>query len=71
MRPCFDLSNKVFGNWKVIEQVDVPMHITSDRKKSYWHCICKCGYESIVLGTKLRCGRSKSCGCGLLKKEKK
>lgn len=33
------------------------------RKSALWRCICKCGKESIVEGTLLRSGHTKSCGC--------
>jgi hypothetical protein len=28
-----------------------------------WNCICDCGMERTVLGTSLRAGRTRSCGC--------
>lgn len=31
----------------------------------YWSCICDCGQEKDILGTSLRDGKSKSCGCGM------
>lgn len=33
------------------------------KKKSRWLCQCECGSAKIVLGSYLRCGTSKSCGC--------
>lgn len=66
IRPCYDLTGKCFGNWEVIERTDCPPHIAKSMKnKSYWLCICLCGYEGIIRGTILRSGRSKSCGCGI------
>ena len=32
-------------------------------KRSLWHCRCDCGGEKTVVGTKLREGAIKSCGC--------
>jgi hypothetical protein len=28
-----------------------------------WHCICDCGNEKVIIGTNLRKGLTKSCGC--------
>jgi hypothetical protein len=39
------------------------------RKNAYWICQCDCGNTTSVIGTKLRNGETKSCGC--LKKESK
>lgn len=36
-------------------------------KNCYWLCQCDCGNQTIVIGTKLRKGETKSCGC--LRKE--
>lgn len=37
---------------------------TSDRNwQARWECVCDCGETKIVLGTKLRSGATKSCGC--------
>lgn len=30
---------------------------------AYWRCICDCGQEVIIYGTRLRIGQTKSCGC--------
>ena len=30
-----------------------------------WHCICDCGNECDVVGTNLRTGHTKSCGCNI------
>ena len=29
----------------------------------FWRCVCDCGAESVVRGTHLRLGKTKSCGC--------
>jgi len=31
--------------------------------KSFWNCMCDCGNEIVVSGTKLKSGHTKSCGC--------
>lgn len=40
------------------------------RDKAMWHCLCDCGTETIVLGSSLRYGYSKSCGCKAVAKTK-
>lgn len=67
INPAFDLTGEEFGRWKVLEQVDPPDHI-KQRTKAYWLCECQCGRQIIVKANNLRTGRSKSCGCGTLKK---
>lgn len=34
-----------------------------DNRKCYWTCLCDCGKETRVVGTDLKSGNSKSCGC--------
>lgn len=34
-----------------------------DGKCYYWNCICDCGNKTTVIGTALRRGTTKSCGC--------
>ena len=34
-----------------------------DGRRYYWKCKCDCGQETIVQGTCLRSGNTKSCGC--------
>lgn len=53
-----DHTNKRFGRLQVLGPSD---------KRVYgnirWHCKCDCGNESIVFGSSLRAGKTKSCGC--------
>lgn len=56
-----DLTNKTFGKLKVIGKAE-SLKSTQEAK---WHCLCKCGGEIDVLGSSLRNGRTKSCGCML------
>jgi hypothetical protein len=54
---------KTYGYWKVL-------HIDTARGPSggvKWVCRCVCGNERSVPGLSLRNGRSKSCGCGVVK----
>lgn len=52
-----DLTNEVFGNWKVLRKGSVK------NGKVYWVCQCqKCGIEREVQGCSLRNGKSKGCG---------
>lgn len=32
-------------------------------RKQRWECVCDCGTHTIALGTELRSGHTKSCGC--------
>lgn len=53
-----DMTGQRFGRLVVIERA------TEKRRQGvYWHCRCDCGNEIDVLGTSLRCGDTKSCGC--------
>lgn len=52
-----DLSGKRFGRLVVLD-LD---HILN--RKSYWKCKCDCGNETVVLGSNLSKGTTKSCGC--------
>ena len=50
-----DITNEIFGNWKVLEYV-------SD---GYWMCECQCEAKTVrkIYGGTLRAGKTKSCGC--------
>ena len=65
-----DLKGQRFGMLTVIERAGSyrhdtlqvygpPLHATF----STWLCKCDCGREKVVLGTNLKGGRTKSCGC--------
>ncbi len=56
---CIDLTNQVFSRLTVIKR-----HKDNGKsRKAKWECKCSCGKETIVVGTKLRNGTTKSCGC--------
>ena len=59
MGKTIDLTGQKFGYWTVMYKSDKR---ASDRSVM-WHCVCKCGNEKDVVGTCLRNGSSKSCGC--------
>lgn len=57
MNNFIDLTGQRFGRLTVIERVP------SKTRNARWLCRCDCGNEKTVLGTTLRRGESKSCGC--------
>ena len=62
MGAFIDLTGKKFGRLTVQYKTD-----KKQRNEWIWHCLCDCGNEYNVIGSSLRAGRTKSCGC--LKKE--
>ena len=52
-----NIGGKVFGRLTAIEFVGIKNNNAS------WKCICECGITTIVRGTSLRMGRTRSCGC--------
>lgn len=55
IRPEDDLSDKDFGEWKVLEYA-------GNKSKKYFKCQCSCGYIAIIEAAQLKNGRSTSCG---------
>ena len=56
-----DLAGKRFGKWTVIKK---SASIGNGAKPCvYWECMCDCGTIREVMGSRLRSGVSKSCGC--------
>src|SRR5690554_5185089 len=53
-----DEMGNTYGKLKVVE-----FSHTDEDRKVYWKCLCSCGNVVSVLGTSLRVGNSKSCGC--------
>lgn len=53
-----DLTGKKFGRWTVIKRSD-NQYTVAER----WDCLCECGTEKSVIGSSLKNGTSKSCGC--------
>lgn len=63
MAKMIDLIGKKFNRLTVIEKAGQNKH-----KKTLFKCMCECGSESIVVGSGLLNGNTKSCGC--LQKER-
>lgn len=53
-----DMTGMKFGRLTVID-----FHGMNNRKSAVWKCVCLCGNETIVDGSSLRLGRTRSCGC--------
>ncbi len=53
-----DETGKRYGRLTVIER-DIQRPIG----RAFWHCLCDCGNKISILGSSLRSGNTKSCGC--------
>lgn len=53
-----DLTGKKFWNMTVIRYVGI-----NQKGRSIWLCKCDCGKEKVVVGSELKRGKVKSCGC--------
>jgi hypothetical protein len=58
MRERLNLAGKRFGKLLAIEYA-----YTDKNKNAVWRCICDCGKEAFVRSTRLKSGKTKSCGC--------
>lgn len=56
-RPPKDLHGQRFGKLVVVS------FSGSVKEKATWLCICDCGKEATVVGTRLSRGQTRSCGC--------
>lgn len=54
-----DLSGRRFGRLTVIQR----MASNDANNKVVWLCQCDCGQQTVVIGSLLNTGRTKSCGC--------
>lgn len=54
---AIDLTGHTYGQLTVLEEV------LPQQKPRKWRCMCSCGNTHETLGTSLRNGRCKSCGC--------
>ena len=55
-----DITGQKYGKFTVIERIKI-----EGKYHAFWKCECECGNQSIVCGSKLRTGKSKSCGCSI------
>lgn len=60
-----DLTNKIFGRLKVLEQAEDYISPKTKKHYSQWLCECSCKEHKriVVLGTSLKNGSTLSCGC--------
>jgi hypothetical protein len=55
-----NLAGQRFGRLIVLEVHD------QDARRAYrWKCRCDCGHETVVRGSQLKSGVTRSCGCGI------
>lgn len=58
-RPAIDMTGRQFGRLYVDGRA-----ARRNKQGAYWLCTCRCGNTGVVvLGTKLRRGITRSCGC--------
>ena len=57
-RRSLDLSGQKFKNLTALKIIGSSKH-----HEKIWLCICDCGKETVVRASKLRSGRTGSCGC--------
>lgn len=57
-KSAVEIQGKKFGRWTVIRREE-----NNARNRTVWLCKCDCGTERKVLGSVLKNGRSRSCGC--------
>lgn len=56
-----DISGKRFWLLQVVRRLPIRHDLSSTEAR--WECICDCGRITEVAGSKLRTGKTKSCGC--------
>ncbi len=57
-RPRIDLSGQRFGRLRVLGYESTPKG-----GKSQWFVVCGCGVKTVKIGSNMRSGATKSCGC--------
>lgn len=64
MNKPLDLTGQIINGIKIIcRDLEVEKLKNKKRIKTYWKCICHCGNEFSAMGTELKNGYKKSCGC--------
>lgn len=58
-----DLTGKKFGRLTVLEQAEDYVNPSNKKRHARWRCRCECGNKTIVTGSQLKSGKTKSCGC--------
>ncbi len=58
MKPKRKLAGQRFGNLTVIN-----LHSRTAHGNRKWKCRCDCGNETVVVGSNLANGQTRSCGC--------
>jgi len=58
MGKVIDLTGQSFGCLTVIKQVGKNKH-----NRAIWLCKCTCGKDTVVVGSSLKNGYTRSCGC--------
>lgn len=53
-----DLTGQRFGKLTVVKQMP-----NNKNNKVVWLCKCDCGNDTVVIGSRLNTGKTKSCGC--------
>lgn len=54
---AIDMTGKRYGMVTVIKRAN------THHRRAYWVALCDCGNTTVISGTKLRRGHTKSCGC--------
>jgi len=67
-RKFVDITGKRFGRWTVLALHSKRYRSGHNHCLALWLCRCRCGTQRVVIGTNLRTGASRSCGC--LRREK-
>lgn len=61
MGKLIDLTGQRFGRLTVLERCGTQRYETA--VEPLWRCRCDCGREAVVIGSSIRHGKTRSCGC--------